>query len=204
MGESGSTVADMQNKAEQLQVGGGGRPPQLCRGAWGPGRMATLLEAACRAGAAACTIARCSAVRSSGAFWGLICLGPLPGPSTHYLFPEAALLRPTPHHLQAQLRGLISDYQGGDEGVLAQAFEAFDMLSRCAGPRCAALGVGESSGARGGGEVAMRAPAEQRGKCARARCSCLVPTDPAGVPCSGAGQHAAQRAAQRSSSCADQ
>lgn len=131
--------------------GGAGRPPQLCRGTWGPGRMATLLEAACRAGAAACTIARCSAVRSSGAFWGLICLGPLPGPSTHYLFPEAALLRPTPHHLQAQLRGLISDYQGGDEGVLAQAFEAFDMLSRCAGPRCAALGVGESSGARGGG-----------------------------------------------------
>ncbi|GAB4822123.1 hypothetical protein N2152v2_009169 [Parachlorella kessleri] len=33
--------------------------------------------------------------------------------------------------LQAQLRGLISDYQGGDESVLAQAFESFDMLSRC-------------------------------------------------------------------------
>ncbi len=33
--------------------------------------------------------------------------------------------------LQAQLRGLISDYQGGDESVLAQAFEAFDMVSRC-------------------------------------------------------------------------
>ncbi|PRW59857.1 hypothetical protein C2E21_1451 [Chlorella sorokiniana] len=33
--------------------------------------------------------------------------------------------------LQAQLRGLISDYQGGDEAIFAKAFEAFDMLSRC-------------------------------------------------------------------------
>lgn len=33
--------------------------------------------------------------------------------------------------LQAQLRGAISDYQGGDETVFAKAFEAFDMLSRC-------------------------------------------------------------------------
>lgn len=34
-------------------------------------------------------------------------------------------------HLQAQLRGLINDYQGGDEATFAQAFECFDMLSRC-------------------------------------------------------------------------
>ena len=32
--------------------------------------------------------------------------------------------------LQAQLRGIISDYQGGDEALFAQAFESFDMLSR--------------------------------------------------------------------------
>lgn len=30
-----------------------------------------------------------------------------------------------------QLRGLISDYQGGDEGAYARAFESFDMLARC-------------------------------------------------------------------------
>lgn len=34
--------------------------------------------------------------------------------------------------LQAQLRGLINDFQeGGDEALYAQAFESFDMLSRC-------------------------------------------------------------------------
>ncbi|PSC69596.1 programmed cell death 6 interacting [Micractinium conductrix] len=33
--------------------------------------------------------------------------------------------------LQAQLRGLIGDYQGGDEALFARAFESFDMLSRC-------------------------------------------------------------------------
>lgn len=33
--------------------------------------------------------------------------------------------------LQAQLRGLIGDYQGGDEAAYAAAFESFDMLSRC-------------------------------------------------------------------------
>ncbi|KAL4429621.1 hypothetical protein ABPG77_008670 [Micractinium sp. CCAP 211/92] len=33
--------------------------------------------------------------------------------------------------LQAQLRGAISDFQGGDEALFARAFEAFDMLSRC-------------------------------------------------------------------------
>lgn len=33
--------------------------------------------------------------------------------------------------LQAQLRGLINDYAGGDEKLLAGAFEAFEMLSRC-------------------------------------------------------------------------
>eukprot|EP00887_Chlorella_sp_A99_P006269 scaffold3.g6269.t1 len=32
---------------------------------------------------------------------------------------------------RAQLRGIISDYQGGDEALFAQAFEAFDMLGRC-------------------------------------------------------------------------
>ncbi|EFN54229.1 hypothetical protein CHLNCDRAFT_135739 [Chlorella variabilis] len=35
------------------------------------------------------------------------------------------------YQLQAQLRGLIGDYQGGDEGIFAKAFESFDMLSRC-------------------------------------------------------------------------
>ncbi len=33
--------------------------------------------------------------------------------------------------LQSQLRGLISDYTGGDEAVFASAFEAFEMISRC-------------------------------------------------------------------------
>lgn len=33
--------------------------------------------------------------------------------------------------LQAQLRGLINDYSEGDEKLLAGAFEAFEMLSRC-------------------------------------------------------------------------
>ncbi|KAL4458365.1 hypothetical protein ABPG75_013230 [Micractinium tetrahymenae] len=33
--------------------------------------------------------------------------------------------------LQAQLRGAIGDFQGGDEAVFARAFESFDMLSRC-------------------------------------------------------------------------
>lgn len=33
--------------------------------------------------------------------------------------------------LQAQLRGLINDYSGGDETLLAGAFQSFDMLSSC-------------------------------------------------------------------------
>jgi len=31
--------------------------------------------------------------------------------------------------LQAQLRGMIGDYKGGDETVLAAALEVFDLLS---------------------------------------------------------------------------
>ncbi len=31
--------------------------------------------------------------------------------------------------LQAQLRGMIGDYKGGDETVLASALEVFDLLS---------------------------------------------------------------------------
>lgn len=33
--------------------------------------------------------------------------------------------------LQAQLRGLINDYAGGDEKIFAGAFEAYEMISRC-------------------------------------------------------------------------
>lgn len=40
-------------------------------------------------------------------------------------------MRGKAQQLQAQLRGIISDYTGGDEALFAEAFEAFDMLSRC-------------------------------------------------------------------------
>jgi hypothetical protein len=33
--------------------------------------------------------------------------------------------------VQAQLRGLIGDYQGGDEALFSQAIEALDMLNSC-------------------------------------------------------------------------
>lgn len=40
-------------------------------------------------------------------------------------------MKSTAEMLQAQLRGLINDYAGGDEKLYAGAFEAFEMISRC-------------------------------------------------------------------------
>jgi len=37
----------------------------------------------------------------------------------------------TAKQLQAQLRGLINDYSGGDEQLLSSALESFDMITRC-------------------------------------------------------------------------
>jgi hypothetical protein len=44
---------------------------------------------------------------------------------------DVADMRAKAEQLQSQLRGLIGDYAGGDEALLASGIEAFDMLSRC-------------------------------------------------------------------------
>ena len=44
--------------------------------------------------------------------------------------PGVADMTTRAEQLQAQLRGLINDYSGGDEKLLAGAFEAYDMLQR--------------------------------------------------------------------------
>lgn len=52
-----------------------------------------------------------------------------------------------PAAAQAQLRGLIGDYTGGDEALFSQAFEALDMLNSClADPIAPPAGV-EAAGA---------------------------------------------------------
>jgi hypothetical protein len=45
--------------------------------------------------------------------------------------PEVDELRERAEMLRAQLRGLINDYQGGDETLLAGALESFEMLNQC-------------------------------------------------------------------------
>lgn len=64
-------------------------------------------------------------------------------------------MRSKAEQLQAQLRGLISDYSGGDETLLAQAIEAFDMISRCLDSQAPEAGQPAKAG---GGEPAPAAP----------------------------------------------
>ncbi|KAK2080262.1 hypothetical protein QBZ16_000115 [Prototheca wickerhamii] len=45
--------------------------------------------------------------------------------------PAAAEMQANAQQLQAQLRGLIGDYQGGDEKLFNEALEALDMLNSC-------------------------------------------------------------------------
>lgn len=63
---------------------------------------------------------------------------------------EVADMRSKAAQLQSQLRGLIGDYAGGDEAVLASGIEAFDMITRC---------LEEQKGG-GEGAAAAAAPAE--------------------------------------------
>ena len=60
---------------------------------------------------------------ASEILWEMVAMGET-GPPMHEMRSRAEML-------QAQLRGLINDYSGGDVKIFAGAFEAFEMLSRC-------------------------------------------------------------------------
>ncbi|KAL6779740.1 hypothetical protein ACKKBG_A13540 [Auxenochlorella protothecoides x Auxenochlorella symbiontica] len=60
---------------------------------------------------------------AAGILWEMVALGETG--------PAATEMRSTAEQLQAQLRGLIGDYTGGDEALFSQAFEALDMLNSC-------------------------------------------------------------------------
>ncbi len=112
MGESGGAVADMRGKAEQLQVSVEQQPSP------GPALLPIhQLKPCWWLQAPKLSTARSDVVQQTSPFMcGLL---------RHFDLPAVA------SGVQAQLRGLINDYQGGDEAVYAHAFEAFDMLSRC-------------------------------------------------------------------------
>lgn len=62
------------------------------------------------------------------------------------------LLHPDPLIItQAQLRGLIGDYTGGDEALFSQAFEALDMLNSC---------LADPSAAQPGADAGAPSPSE--------------------------------------------
>lgn len=82
---------------------------------------------------------------ASEILWEMVAMGES-GPAMEEMRSRAELL-------QAQLRGLINDYTGGDEALYASAFESFDMLTRC-------LDDQSKNAAAGGGVVANKPPSQ--------------------------------------------
>lgn len=91
---------------------------------------------------------------------------------------QVSEMKTTATQLQAQLRGIINDYSGGDETLLMGALESFDMLTRCLDdnkdPIAAPAAAAEEAPAAASADVAP-APAAQQIKPAAPQ----VPAEPA-------------------------